>query len=208
MTITSISEPYSARKYPEVIRYLGARSKSLRFIGSGLRSLDAQEKTLVDLFAGSCVIAAGFGDKHRIVSNDIQQYSAVIAGAYLHRAQKLGKFDLISLATEIAVEKIRLLPEGVQYFKGETLAEFKRSEKKNRSLWDKQFSASHYLFTKNYSGTWWGAEQCVRIDAMREVLDKLLQDGNILQADFDLGLTCLIHSLAEICTNAKSAVVK
>lgn len=204
MTIATTPQEYLPRKYPEVIRYLGSRSKSLNFIAAGLAAVDAHGRTLVDLFAGSCVIAAGFGDKYRVVSNDIQKYSSIIAGAYLRRAEKLGKFDLVGLASDIVKEKIRDLPEGSTYHNGTTLAEFNRCEKKNRSLWEKQFGTSHHLFAKNYSGTWWGAEQCICIDAMREVLDKLLQDGNILEADFDLGMTCLLHAVAEISTNAKS----
>jgi adenine-specific DNA-methyltransferase len=208
MTIATTAQEYTPRKYPEVIRYLGSRSKSLNFIGAGLAAVDAHGRTLVDLFAGSCAIAAGFGGKYRVVSNDIQKYSSVIAGAYLRRAKRLADFDLVGLASDIAKEKIRDLPEGSQYYSGATLAEFNRCEKKNRSLWEKKSSTSHHLFSKYYSGTWWSAEQCVYIDAMREVLDKLFQEGSILEADFDLGMTCLIHAVAEISTSATSGHYK
>lgn len=208
MTIATTPQEYMPRKYPEVIRYLGSRSKSLNFIGAGLAEIDAQGRTLVDLFAGSCAIAAGFGGKYRVVSNDIQKYSSVIAGAYLRRAEQLGKFDLVGLASDIAKEKNRDLPEGSQYHNGATLVEFNRCEKKNRLLWEKQFSTTHHLFAKYYSGTWWSAEQCIYIDAMREVLDKLLLEGNILEADFDLGMACLVHAVAELSTSATSGHYK
>ena len=49
-------------------------------------------------------------------------------------------------------------------------------EREQQSLIDHSFSGPWHLFTKNYSGTWWSAEQCVLIDAIRGVADFYKED--------------------------------
>lgn len=187
---------YTPRKYPQVIKYMGSKAQILDFIGEGLAAIQADGKPLVDLFAGACAVSAGFGNSYKVVSNDIQKYSAVIASTYLKRAEKIGRFDLIELASSIAIKNISALPATMHYPTTSTLFAFNKIEKANRSLLLKEFASSHHLFTRIYSGTWWSAEQCIWIDAIREVLDGLLQNGDILEADFNFGLTCLLHAMA------------
>lgn len=187
---------YKPRKYPQVIKYMGSKAQILDFIGKGLADVHAEGKTLVDLFAGACAVSAGFGNRYQIISNDIQQYSSVIASAYLKRAERIGQFDLIALASTIAKQNISALPDSMRYQVDLTLEDFNKIEEANRSLLFKEIDTTHHLFTRVYSGTWWSAEQCIWIDALREVLDNLLQNGDISEADFNFGLTCLLHAMA------------
>lgn len=184
------------RAYPQVIKYMGSKAAILDFIGEGLEKVHKPDRPIVDLFAGACAISGGFGHIDRVISNDIQTYSAVIASVYLFRAEKLGGFDVIDLAKPIARQKIAELPPGVSYPKECTLVEFNLIERLNRSLIDQDFSSKYHLFTKFYSGTWWSAEQCVWFDSIRQVLDRLLKNGDIDTSDFNLGLTCLMHAMA------------
>ncbi len=184
------------RTYPQVIKYMGSKATILSFLGVELGNVAAQNTLLVDLFAGACALSGGFGHRTSFLSNDIQHYSAVIASVYLRKATKIGDFDVVGMATEIATQSIRNLPRGLSYAKVDDLATFNIVEEKNRKLFDRNFSSSHHLFTKLYAGTWWSAEQCVWIDALREVLDNLYSTKKIGEADFNFGLTCVMHAMA------------
>lgn len=186
----------SPRTYPQVIKYMGSKAAILDFIGESLSSVHAEGRPFVDLFAGACAISGGFGHISKVISNDIQEYSAVIASTYLKRAEKIGAFDIVALASKIATPNLAALPRDLDYSPGLTLAEFNKIEKRNQLLLYKDFTNTHHLFTRVYSGTWWSAEQCVWIDAFREVLDSLHNSGQIERSDFNFGLTCLMHAMA------------
>jgi adenine-specific DNA-methyltransferase len=188
---------YLPRQYPQVIKYMGSKAAILPFIAAELSKVHAEGRPIVDLFAGACAISGGFGHLSKIVSNDIQEYSAVIASIYLKRATKIGNFDLVALATPIVEANLQTLPSDVYYPREPlSLDEFNKIEAKNRELLRSEFSYSHHLFTRAYSGTWWSAQQCVWIDAIRQVLDELLAKGKIESSDFNFGLTCLMHAMA------------
>lgn len=184
------------RAYPQVIKYMGSKAAILDFISDALSQVHADGRPIVDLFAGACAISGGFGHIGKVISNDIQEYSAVIASTYLKRAEKIGKFDIVGLASKIAIANLVNLPENLNYSSELTLAEFNKIEKRNQLLLYKNFTHTHHLFTRAYSGTWWSAEQCVWIDAFREVLDTLRNSGKIEESDFNFGLTCLMHAMA------------
>ncbi len=176
---------------------MGSKAAILPFISTELSKVHAEGRPIVDLFAGACAISGGFGHLSKIISNDIQEYSAVIASIYLKRANKIGNFDLVGLATPIVEANLSLLPLHVQYpVKSASLDEFNEIEEHNRALLNANFVHSHHLFTRAYSGTWWSAHQCVWIDAIRQVLDSLLARCEIEEADFNFGLTCLMHAMA------------
>lgn len=191
--VTGSAQP---RNYPQVIKYMGSKAAILDFIGQAFDEVRLGEKPIVDLFAGAAAISGGFGHHSKIISNDIQQYSAVIASTYLKRAKRIDQFDIIALASAIALPAIANLPNSLRYEQGMSLAQFNKVEKRNRDLIFEEFQTSHHLFTRVYSGTWWSAEQCVWIDAIREVLDRLYADSEIELADFNFGLTCLLHAMA------------
>lgn len=203
-----LSEEYSApiiandlmclpREYPQVVKYMGSKASILDFIGHGLAAVHAEGRPLVDLFAGACAISGGFGHMSQIITNDIQKYSAVIASTYLKRAERIGVFDIVALAKPIADRVLATLPKDLAYpTEATTLEVFNNIECRNRKLIHQEFETSHHLFTRVYSGTWWSAEQCVWIDAIREVLDALLNTGKIIESDFNLGLTCLLNAMA------------
>ena len=190
------SDTCRPRPYPQVIKYMGSKAAILEFIGEAMSHVHADGRPIVDLFAGACAISGGFGHIGKVISNDIQEYSAVIASTYLKRAEKIGQFDLVSLASKIAVANLAALPEDLDYPPALSLAAFNKLEKRNQLLLYKDFTYTHHLFTRVYSGTWWSAEQCVWIDAFREVLDALHDSQQIELADFNFGLTCLMHAMA------------
>jgi adenine-specific DNA-methyltransferase len=184
------------RPYPQAIKYMGSKAAILDFIGEGLASVNPGKRPLVDLFAGACALSGGFGHRHRIISNDIQKYSAVVASVYLKRAEMIGKFDVVELARPVAEGGVSALHSDLRYPSNASLAVFNKVERKNRELLNVEFDTTHHLFTRVYSGTWWSAEQCIWIDAIRGVLDSLHSSGAIQEADFNFGVTCLLHAMA------------
>lgn len=187
---------FSPRVYPQVIKYMGSKAKILDFLGDELGKVFTQQSQLVDLFSGACAISGGFGHKCKLLSNDIQEYSATIASVYLYRAEKIGAFDIIAAARPIAMANFDGLPAGLSYPQNVSLAAFGKIEARSQKLLKREFATTHHLFTRAYAGTWWSAEQCVWIDAIREVLDGLLAAGKIDVSDFRFGLTCLMHAMA------------
>lgn len=187
---------FAPRVYPQVIKYMGSKAKILDFLGVELGKVCTSETQLVDLFAGACALSGGFGHKTKLLSNDIQEYSAVIASVYLHRAEKIGAFDIVSAATPIAKASLDSLPKNLLYPQSLSLTGFNKIEASSQKLLQREFSTTHHLFTRAYSGTWWSAEQCVWIDAIREVLDQLRSECKIDESDFRFGLTCLMHAMA------------
>lgn len=194
---SNILSSYVPRKYPQVIKYMGSKASILDFLGRGLAEVHAEGRTIVDLFAGACALSGGFGHLNNIVSNDIQSYSAVIASVYLRRAEKIGQFDIVELARPIVDRALDSLPDGLSHqAQYDNLEAFNKIERRNQKLIHKEFDTSHHLFTRVYSGTWWSAEQCVWIDAIREVLDTLRDSRKIEQADLNFGLTVLLNAMA------------
>jgi adenine-specific DNA-methyltransferase len=186
----------SPRSYPQVIKYMGSKAALLPFIAKSITQIHAADRPIVDLFAGACAISGGFGHVGKIVSNDIQKYSATIASSYLHRAEKAHEVDIFSLIEALAQEKLRYLPDGLSHSENCTLEEFNVVEDANKALLNLELNFPYNLFTRAYSGTWWSAEQCVWIDSIRQALDILKDNGSYTEADFQIGLTCLMHAMA------------
>ena len=72
-----------------------------------------------------------------------------------------------------------------------TLENFNQVEKLQQSFIDKDFNYEWHLFAKFYSGTWWSAEQCVWIDAIRQVAEDYKND-----ISYDLILSSLMYAMA------------
>jgi len=184
------------RSYPQVIKYMGSKAALLSFIAESISRIHVPDRPIVDLFAGACAISGGFGNVAKIISNDIQSYSASIASTYLHRAQVSDDIALVTLAEVLAKDKLRYLPSGLAHADDCTLEEFNAVEDANKALLNLDLDFPYHLFTRAYSGTWWSAEQCVWIDSIRQALDILRESGSYTEADYQLGLTCLMHSMA------------
>lgn len=67
----------------KTIRYMGAKSRLLDFIVPNILEMTNENDTVVDIMAGSYAISYALKKYRRVVSNDIQQYSAVIGEALM-----------------------------------------------------------------------------------------------------------------------------
>lgn len=178
--------------FPQFIKYMGSKAKILEFVVSGINRVYSGGG-VCDLFAGSASLAGAIGNQVPFVSNDIQSYSAVLAGAYLMQdetPQLLSAACLIEEARPIAEALLEKVGGVADYNSISTREAFVEAENGAKTLYSKAFSEPYHLFTRYYSGTWWSAEQCAWIDALRAVADGHKGHNHYLI------LTCLMHAMA------------
>ncbi len=195
----SCTEEIARREYPQVIKYMGSKAGIIDFVVEGITQVH-QGGQVCDLFAGACSLAGAVGHSTSFVSNDIQAYSAVIAQAYLDRVSDQFARDkaksLFEAASKLAGKIRQELPSGLSHNDFETLETFNDIEQRNRKLIETEFLAPYHLFVRYYSGTWWSAEQCLWIDALRQATDEFFRSGKLTSADKAVTLTAIMHAMA------------
>lgn len=183
----------TACEYPHYIKYMGSKSKIMDFVIDGINEVYAGG-SILDLFSGSASLAGALRSQVIVHSNDIQEYSAVLAQAYLtaYKGKDTPSADeLVQKAEDIANKYLYLVTDQLQYKDIESLQHFNEVEKNNRKLIEVDFSHSYHLFTKNYAGTWWTALQCIWIDAFREVANEYKE-----KPIYPVILTSLMYAMA------------
>lgn len=160
--------------YPHYIKYMGSKSKIMDFVLEGINEVYTGG-LICDLFSGSASLAGAIGNQVPIHSNDIQNYSSAIAHAYLTawKSKSCPTADtLIDQAAAIVAKNRKSLAFPIDYTSASNLDEFNVLEKLQQSLIEMEFRRPWHLFVKNYSGTWWSAEQCLWIDALRQTAEE------------------------------------
>lgn len=151
---------------------MGSKSKIMDFVLEGINEVH-DGRPILDLFAGSCSLAGAIGQQAEVVSNDIQSYSSILADTYNLAYQSLttpSSRDILLQASEIVERNCRAKVHS--YDELNNLSEFNQAEQFQKDLINETFDYEWHLFAKNYSGTWWSYEQCVWIDAIREVAER------------------------------------
>lgn len=166
--------PLRAEVYPELIKYMGSKSKIITEVVAAIDEI-YKGGTICDLFAGSCSLSGALRNQAPIISNDIQEYSAVLAKTYLNSrvapaGHKTGE-ELVEIAEKIVNQNLSLLKINLDYTSVNTLAKFNKIEKQSQSLINRKFDHKWSLFTRFYAGTWWSTTQCAWIDALRQVAE-------------------------------------
>lgn len=181
--------------YPSYIKYMGSKSKIMDFVLEGINEVRLPNEPVIDLFAGSASLAGAIGRQTDFVSNDIQAYSKILSRAYAwawRGAHSPTADELLLQAQEIAQSRLEELSAWlVDYSQLDSLEEFNSAEKNQRELLNCHFESDWFLFTKYYSGTWWTAEQCIRIDAIRGVAERYVDDPT-----YDVILASLMFAMA------------
>ncbi|MEL0614839.1 DNA adenine methylase [Marinomonas arenicola] len=182
----------SSEDYPEFIKYMGSKSKIIDFVMEGINSV-YNGGYVCDLFAGSASLSGALSQQVPVHSNDIQAYSGTIAKAYLLTSSEYISIDeIISQANDIHSKNLNsLYIEIHDYNKDVSLDEFNEIEKAQQQLIFHDFQGQWQLFTKNYSGTWWSANQCLWIDAIREVAENYKGTPS-----YNLILSALMYAMA------------
>lgn len=159
---------------PHIIKYMGSKRELLGFLVDSINEIYEGEP-ICDLFAGTSILSGALGKQVPMRSNDIQEYSAILAHTYLGDYE-WDKFptlveDIVRLAQSYVDEVKSLYPDLVfDYSTSLSLNEFNALEQAQQELIYLDFEdVEHHLFIRNYSGTYWSYEQCLWIDALRKV---------------------------------------
>jgi len=183
------------RKYPQLVKYMGSKAKIIKFVSESIESV-YQGGVVCDLFAGSCNLSGALGGIYPIHSNDIQSYSELLSSIYLKPISSINAEEILCEADVIYKRVKSNISLDLEYTKFNCLDSFNSIEKKNRDLIEESFSHEYHLFLKNYSGTWWSSEQCIWIDAIKQVIDNKIKSGKWRQAEYAFSMSILMHSMA------------
>lgn len=179
------------QEYPSLIKYMGSKSKIMDFVLEGINQVH-DGRAVCDLFAGSASLSGAIGQQATVHSNDIQSYSGVLADTYnkSYRDQETPPVEeLIRLAGAlVAARKLKI---STDYDTAMKLKDFNKIESLQRSFIDDSFDYDWHLFAKYYSGTWWSYEQCLWIDALREVAEQFRE-----KAIYPVILSSLMFAMA------------
>ncbi len=184
---------FTSRHYEHFIKYMGSKSKIMDFLLEGINSVYSGDR-VCDLFAGSASLAGAIGDQIPIHSNDIQNYSAVLANTYLNAWDdgNIPSLEILKeLSTQIFERNYKSLNIRNSYQNISDVQAFIELEKSEQKLIDRRFNRDWHLFVKYYSGTWWNIEQCLWIDAIREVAETHKNTPA-----YSVILSCLMYAMA------------
>ncbi len=157
---------------PHIIKYMGSKRELIEYLTTAINEIYEGE-TLCDLFAGTSILSGALGHEAAMHSNDIQEYSAVLAKTYLgdyEWSKYDGLVDKLVKKAQAHVEFVNNVYPELEFFYNTklTLNEFNAIEQQQQELIYFEFEdIEHHLFIKDYSGTYWSFEQCLWIDAIR-----------------------------------------
>lgn len=196
---------------PSLIKYMGSKSEIIGFVINGLNTIHKPGQAVCDLFAGSCTLSSALRENDiPIYSNDIQAYSEVLAKTYLgnYNWEEYPSIKVIIARAEQIVcawkQHYPELWEKFDYSRNYTLDEFLQIEQEQCNLlYDNTFKESlelcknshirnYHLFTLDYSGTYWGFQQCVWIDSLRCVIDDYKSTPEL----YNVLLSCMMFAMA------------
>ena len=172
MTTEAIQTTLNNNPYPGLIKYMGSKSKIMDFVIDGINEVH-QGGAVLDLFSGSASLAGALGQQCPVHSNDIQNYSRILADTYntaYCTKRTPSALKIIQEARNIV--STNNLNLDITYLKDMSIDDFVKLEERQRKLIDNNFDYEWHLFAKNYSGTWWNYEQCLWIDAIRQLAEK------------------------------------
>ena len=164
-------------KIPHIIKYMGSKRK---LVGNIVHTINEiyEGESICDLFAGTSILSGAIGQNVSMYSNDIQEYSAVLAKTYLGNYNWKnfeGLIEDIIIFAQKHVDRVHYQYPDLQFpYDSElSLDEFNVIEQQQQELISLNFKdVKHHLFIKNYSGTYWSFEQCLWIDALRIAAEK------------------------------------
>ena len=161
--------------------------------------------------AGSATLSGAIrGNGVEVISNDIQQYSEVLAKTYLNNYrwdQYPDIADIINEATNVVEEWKNVFSEyweKFDYNKEFDLHSFQYIEQEQRKIKDKEIFKEtikncsskkikkYHLFTEDYSGTYWSFKQCIWIDSLKSVIDRYKDIPEL----YNILLSCTMYAMA------------
>jgi adenine-specific DNA methylase len=199
------------------MQYLGAKIRSLEVVGQAIDSLKNQPAVALDLFSGSSVVSQYMKKKGMIVTaNDAMKFCSIVAESTIgdvelkntheQLLELIGK-DVESGAAwelygdfakrergaldkknpDILIDMYHNLPQAWRDVSISPLA-----EKGRKCGFDRGD-----VFSSLYAGTYFGVNQAVNIDYIRNKIEEVMREGLITRYEESLMLTALISAVSK-----------
>jgi adenine-specific DNA-methyltransferase len=159
------------------ITYMGTKRALIPIVSEVIHS--AQKGTLLDAFSGMCAVGEAVSPKRQVWTNDVQIFAAEVGRAlFMSRHVPLTATDAAARHfADFKSQKERLsevfsrsLRAEACVLAAETFSEFARSSQKLNSILDREIESCRlrtpHLFSKTYSGTFFGIGQAIEADAL------------------------------------------
>lgn len=166
-----------AIEIPSIIKYMGSKKPIINFITSNIQEIHIEGNPICDLFSGSCSISAALRKDYDFISNDIQEYSRILAQTYFsdlssYNFKEIEKDINESASNHVNLFKVKYQSYFYDYNLIRDLKTYQKVELAQRMLIKEKFNSDYHLFVKHYSGTYWSFEQCLWIDSIRKSAEK------------------------------------
>ncbi len=185
----------NGRRNPLPMQYLGSKARISAWLLDQIQDKFSHTKTFIDLFAGTGSVSLAANEKgYQLHVNDIQPYSYVIQRS-LFREPRDGLLKIVEdvellksdryLLGSGRIEERKLLEEERAHFKDastfdwnwESYREFCETTRLVQGLpgeVEELRAANEWnLFIRYYANTYFGVEQCLQLDALREYAEGL-----------------------------------
>ncbi len=157
------------------MRYLGNKTKLLKFIENVIKKYKIEGEIFADLFAGTCSVGDYFKDKYTIIANDYMSFSGIIC-------------------------KAKLLNKGVPEFKN-----FKKVYEKDpfTFLNNKKYTRqANFFIYKNYTPQsdrmYFSEENAIKIDGIRLDTEEFYKNSLINEKEYNYLIASLIESALKV----------
>lgn len=159
----------------ECMRFIGSKKNLLNEISDILQPhLDGNEKSFVDLFAGSNVVGDYFADRYQIISNDIMYFSYVLARGSLS-IRHTPKFNAL---------KKESIQDPVQFLSSFSLNNYQGG-----------YVTEEYSPAGKQRRMYFTVENAKRIDYCREKIERWYKDGKLIDDEYFYLLSSLISAI-------------
>ena len=156
------------------MRYIGSKVKLLDEIQGILDPhLNGDEKTFVDLFAGSNSVGKFFKNRFEVISNDLMYFSYVIAKANIE-LNEAPKFDKLKKNQGINDPLKFLQTQSLEEYSGGFVTETYSPAGKDGRMYFTEINAKRIDFARNTIDEWFNNDQITESE-MFYLLDALIQ---------------------------------
>lgn len=192
-----------------ILNYQGNKTSLMPFINENIKKYIYPGDTICDIFAGSCSVGSSLKTEHTIVSNDMELYSTIISSALLNTPSKSSLIDTKKtldsffkptqkkklMMNEKIVAKERALLSNDD---NDGLISLYNSVPTIWNMLDDNITAKNLrkknnydLFLRYYSGSYFGIEQSIVIDALIQSIQSFSENER------DVLYSCLFFAMKE-----------
>lgn len=167
------------------MNYIGSKHSIIDFIEESIIDFTNEKKgmTLCDIFAGTGVVGKQFKSLgYNIISNDNQYYSYVINKHYIGNNKNI----TFSILKEAGIDDVFIYLNKLDNYKGFIYNNYTLEGTKNSEFHRMYFSE----------------ENAIKIDSMRNQIEKWFKDNQIIENEYYYLLTCLLEAADKVANTA------